>query len=347
MRARGNLLRRSGSIAPIDVVFRGVVVFVVLVVAGGGRAGAQSAEAEALFNEGDSLMASGKLAQACDAFEASNRIEPRAGTLIRLGECREQNHQLASAWSAYKDALTRVKDPRKRDLASERAAALTPRMSFLTVAVSDEARVDGLALTRNGKPLDALLWNRALPVDGGDFAIEGRAPGYAVWRTTVRVPPEAGKATVDVPKLVLDAVKAPPQQPVAVVTAPPPAESRFTVRRKLAIGLAGVGVVGSVAGAVFGKAAKGKQDDAYALCPDPAMPCTRADDARAMIKAGQRRALGANIAFGAAAAAVISASVLWLTGASDEADSTQISVATDWEPGVAARQTSVVVTGSF
>src|SRR3954471_19716733 len=89
----------------------------VVVAVGGGRADAQSAEAEALFNEGDKLMAAGQLAQACDAFESSNRIETRAGTLVRLGECREQNHQLASAWSAYKDALTRAKDPRKHDIA--------------------------------------------------------------------------------------------------------------------------------------------------------------------------------------------------------------------------------------
>jgi len=45
----------------------------------------------------------------CEAFDASNRLEPRAGTLIALGDCREKNQQLASAWSAYKDALTRVR----------------------------------------------------------------------------------------------------------------------------------------------------------------------------------------------------------------------------------------------
>src|SRR5436190_2215525 len=37
-------------------------------------------------------MAEGKLAQACDAFEASNRVEQRAGTLIRLGECTIPGH---------------------------------------------------------------------------------------------------------------------------------------------------------------------------------------------------------------------------------------------------------------
>jgi len=118
------------------------------------RAHAQSAEAESLFNDGDRLMAEGKLTEACDAFEASNRIEQRAGTLVRLGECREQNHELASAWSAYKDALTRVKDPRKRDIASAKAAAIEPRLSYLTVSVPEESRVDGLEITRNGRPLD-------------------------------------------------------------------------------------------------------------------------------------------------------------------------------------------------
>src|SRR5258705_11524929 len=110
-------------------------------------------------------MVDGKLAQACAAFEASNRVEPRGGTLIRLGECREQNHQLASAWSAYKDALNRVKDPRKRELAAARVAALEPRLSYLTVSVPEDSRVDGLVITRNGGAPDLGLWNRAIPVD--------------------------------------------------------------------------------------------------------------------------------------------------------------------------------------
>src|SRR5450432_3067817 len=128
---------------------------------------AQSAEAESLFVEGDKLMKAGKLAQACESFDASNRIEARAGTLIRLGECREQNHQLASAWSAYKDALTRVKDPNKRAIATAKVAELEPKLSYLTITVPIANRVDQLTVTRNDKPFDAALWNRTLPIDGG------------------------------------------------------------------------------------------------------------------------------------------------------------------------------------
>src|SRR4051812_4793625 len=123
MEARLDLRHRLSSIVAISAACIVVTCFV-----GSGRAFGQSAEAESLFNDGNQLMAEGKLAPACDAFEASNRVEPRAGTLIRLGECREKNQQFASAWSAYKDALTRAKDKNKIKFAKEKVAAIEPRL---------------------------------------------------------------------------------------------------------------------------------------------------------------------------------------------------------------------------
>ena len=290
---------------------------------------AQSAEAEALFAEGDALMKQNKLAEACDAFDASNRIETRAGTLIRLGECREKNHQLASAWSAYKDALTRVKDAKKRTIATDRVTQLEAKLSYLTVSVPDESRVDGLALTRNGQPLDPALWNRAVPVNGGEYVIGGRAPGHEEWKTSVTVPNEAGKVSVEIPKFkeLGKLLPVPPDRPPpgggATVIQPPAGEEhddgsptgRWTTKRKAAVGASGVAAVGLVAGIVLGTQAKGKQSDAHALCPDRQAPCAGADQAEALIKAGQNRALGANVAFGVAGAAAIAAGVLWFTGA--------------------------------
>src|ERR1043165_7838821 len=77
MRARPNqrCRRLIVTIVAINITFDGVFDV--------GRAYAQSAEAEKLFNDGNRLMATEKLAEACAAFEASNRAEPRAGTLIR------------------------------------------------------------------------------------------------------------------------------------------------------------------------------------------------------------------------------------------------------------------------
>ena len=109
----------NGSIAASDRRLT-VLAFVATSLFALGHAAAQNSDAEALFTEAEALESAGKIPEACDAFEASNRIEPRAGTLIRLGQCRENQKHLVSAWSAYKDALTRVKDPKKKAIARER-----------------------------------------------------------------------------------------------------------------------------------------------------------------------------------------------------------------------------------
>lgn len=162
---------------------------------------AQNATAESLFTDGNKLMKLGKFVEACAAFEASNRIERRAGTLLRLGDCREQNQQLASAWSAYKDARSLATDPRKRHYATVKVTALEKRLSHLTVIVSGQGQIPGLTLARNGGSFDSALWNRALPVDGGDYNITAQAPGYDTWEKTVHVAMADAKRSVDIPIL--------------------------------------------------------------------------------------------------------------------------------------------------
>jgi hypothetical protein len=321
-----DLARRSPSIAATSILLATLL--------SGRSADAQNAEAATLFDQGDKLMTEGKVVEACEAFEGSNRIEPRAGTLIRLGECREKNHQLASAWSAYKDALNRVKDPNKKAIATAKVAELEPKLSYLTISVPSETRTDGLSIARNDKPVDAALWDRALPIDGGEYVISVRAPGSEEWKTTVTVPVDGGKVGVDVPRL--KKVPAPPP-PVTEPTLPTVVDhdtSRpgLTSQRKLAIGVAGVGVLSLATGVIFGTQAKGKQNDAFALCPDPQMPCTDANQANALIDSAQNRALGANIMFGVAALVTIGAGVLWFTGA-PEAPPQHVAIVPVFAPG--------------
>ena len=166
-----------------------------------GAAHAQSAEAEQRFTEAEALLAAGKVEEACDAFEESNRLEPGAGTLINIGLCKEKLGELASALAAYRGALERVKDPKKKAIATERVAALEPRVSRLTITVAPEARAPGLAVSRNGLAIDAADYDRPLLVDGGRHEIEARAPGYRRWSTQVRVAPEGDRASVTVPAL--------------------------------------------------------------------------------------------------------------------------------------------------
>jgi hypothetical protein len=279
---------------------------------------AQSAEAEALFGEGARLMSEAKFALACEAFEASQQIEPRAGTLIRLGDCREKNRQLASAWSAYKDALTIVKDPRKREIAAARVAALEPRLSYLSIMIADDSRVDGLAITRNGGALDPVLWNRSVPVDGGDYVVAGRAPGHEEWSTTVIVPIEHGRISVEVPRFKdLKRLVAPAAvEPSEGATEDEVRRSsvRWTPRRRIAIGVGAGAVATAIGGVVLHVIGNRRERDAFALCPER-YECANAAAANELARSGHRFAMGSRIAFGVGIAGVAAAGYLWLTGA--------------------------------
>lgn len=287
-------------------------------------AAAQNAAAEALFTDGEKLLKEGKLAEACDAFEASNRLEPRAGTLINLGTCREQNQQLASAWSAFKDALSRVKDPKKKKIAEARVKAIEPRLSYLTISVPDESRIEGLAVLRDAQPVDPALWNRGIPIDGGRYVVSGRAPGHEEWATTIEVPAEGGKISVEVPRFkeIVKLVEPPPDQPLPAMQPPSdPVTVRaddpgvWSGKRKLALGLAGLAVAAAGGGVILGRQADQAEKDAFALCPDPEVSCTDAREANATLDRARDRALYANIAFGVGGAAAVTAVILWLTGA--------------------------------
>jgi len=163
---------------------------------------AQSAEADRQFDEAKVLHRAGKVGEACAAFEESNRLEPRAGTLIQIGLCKEKLGKLASALAAFRGALDRVKDEGKKALATERAAALEPRVSRLTISVAPEARVAGLIVSRDGQPIDAADYGRAVAIDGGSHEIAASAPGHRRWSSSVQIEPEREKVSVNVPGLV-------------------------------------------------------------------------------------------------------------------------------------------------
>jgi hypothetical protein len=295
------------SIATINAIALAILVAPI-------AARADSADAEALFDQGNRLMAEASFAAACEAFEASTRAEPRAGTLIRLGDCREANHQLASAWAAYRDALARAVDPRKRDIATAKLAQLEPRLSRLTIEVPDDARLAGLAISRGGAPVEPELWNRPIPVDGGELVIAARAPGYAAWRTPVTLPEAGGAATITVPRLVEGPLREPvalppPVPPVSVIKDEPsePAPPRWTPVRKAALGVGGAGIASLAVSAVFAAQARSHAD------------------------------LWLGLGAGATATSV----VLWFVGA--PRDDTAIAVA----PAVSATGTGLAVAGRF
>ncbi len=256
---------------------RGVVagsLSALLLLGGRGPAMAQTsaddqALATVLFQKGKALLSEGQVAQACPAFEESQRLDPSGGTILNLALCHELEGRLAHAWSEFNEAVLFARKDGRHDreaAASERARALEPRMSRLTVVVPAGTQVEGLRVEHDGHELARAAWSTPIPVDGGEHVIRASAPGREPFETKVTIANEAESKTVEIPVLAT---------PVVVVSAekvtlrsgppapPPPLSPRL---RPIGLATAGAGVVAlAVAGVALGAALSAKSDSRFAL----------------------------------------------------------------------------------
>lgn len=290
-----------------------LTLFLVALMASQAFAGA-SPGAEALFREGKKLMKDGKLAEACTAFEGSERTEHSLVTLMNLADCREKNRQYATAWALFLQVESQTRsDATKTSLnttAKARSRALEPKLSYLTINVPDESRIPDLIVMRDGIAVDLAEWNRSIPLDGGTHEIAGKAPGHESWSTKITLGAEADKQAVEVPKFKALPLIVNAHHNRRVVPAP----SALTARRKIGIAAVGLGALVGAGSVYFGVRARSLRGDALALCPPT--DCTVEDAASAQDRNDRARndALYANIGFGIAGAAAAAGIVLWVTG---------------------------------
>lgn len=166
-----------------------------------GSAAADSTKAESLFRQGRELMAAGRYAEACSAFDSSQKHDPSTTTLFNQADCREKNGQLATAWGLFVEAERQTRatsdvGAKLHKTAVDRAAKLESRLSKVTVSVP--APVDGLVVVRGNEPIERGEWNRALPIDGGSYTFTARVGNREVWRDTITVRNESDSRTVTV-----------------------------------------------------------------------------------------------------------------------------------------------------
>ena len=272
------------------------------------------AAAEALFDHAKRLLAAGRYAEACPKFAESQKLDAGIGTLLYLADCYEKNGQTASAWAGFREAAAAAKAAGQTDrekIARDRAAALEPSLSRLTITVEPANVLDGVEVTRNGAAVGKALWGTAIPVDPGPHKIEATAAGKKPWSGRVDVGTNAASASINVPKLV--------DQPAVPVTPhePPPGDRTDAGSEQRAIGLvvAGVGVVGVAVGAAFGVQALSKDEEADTFCrKDDATLCSA--EGVSLGDQAHTAALLSTIGFGAGAALIVGGAVLYFTAPS-------------------------------
>jgi hypothetical protein len=183
------------------------------------RAQPAGAQAEVMFRNAKRLLAQGKIAEACAAFDASQKLEPTVSTLLNQANCREKNGQLATAWGLFLDAERDTRASADDDgkqlhqVAVDHATKLEARLSTLTIVVPADRRASGLEIRRGNDLIDPVMWNQALPIDGGTYKIVARAPGVPEWSTSIAVANEGDSKSIEVALAAAEPAAARPPEP--------------------------------------------------------------------------------------------------------------------------------------
>lgn len=239
-----------------------------------------AATAQALFEQGRALMASGKYDAACPKFEGSQKLDPGPGTEFNLALCYERSGKTASAWAAYLSAAAAYKATHRPDWelkARERAQALASTLAKLTIVAPSNAPPN-LRVTRDGVDVTASELGSPIPIDPGTHSIEAAASGGTRFRASIDVAP--GKA--ERVEIVLGDSAASSAGGVGGAArgangATNTAESAdgSSSQRTLAFVVGGVGVAGVATGAITGLVAMSENSASKRDCPDSGLCASR------------------------------------------------------------------------
>lgn len=293
------------------------LTLVTLLAASPARAESRSdkATAEALFSEGRKLMDAGRFEQACLKFEASQRLDAGVGTMLNLAECYEQTGRTASAWAGFREVVSAARAAgslEREEVARQRAQALEPKLSRLTIRLSPGASSErAIEVRRDGALVDPAEFGSPIPVNPGKHTVQARAPGRQEWSQGVELGRDGAAATVTVPPLVASAVSESRSGNRTHST-----ERSGGSQRTAALIVAGVGVVGVATGTFFGLKASSTWREAKEKCTDYPYGCP--DGSGDRVSDAKNAGTLSTIGFVAGAVGLGAGAVLWFTAGPDE-----------------------------
>jgi len=293
---------------------------------------ADTALAEALFQEGKKLLGRKEYAKACPKLAESYHLDPGGGTLLTLALCHEGEGRVATAWSEFTDAESTARRDGRADrarIAAQHVKQLEPKLQKVVLVVAEaDANVAGFELERDGVAIGKAAWTIPIPIDSGAHTFTAEAPGKKPWSKTLTIKPDEKETRVEVPALEDDpaakaAAQAAPSAPASASAkaapaaaiesghpAPPAKRSYVAPIALFATGAAALGV-----GAFFGVTALSAKKDADSRCP--ATQCNDPEGVRLSNKAVDSANV-ANVAFGVGIVAVGVGAVLLIAGGRDD-----------------------------
>jgi hypothetical protein len=322
---------------------RSSIAFALVAAAGLGAAEARAADpiAEQLYQSGVALMREGKFDQGCPKVAASHRREPLSGTLMTLAQCHELQGKSATAWGQYEQAAMMAEAEGRSDYettAKQRANALAPKLSKITVQAGQQPAGAQLSVAVDGRPLRASTLGSALPLDPGEHEILASAPGYVSWSMRLTLGPEADAKMVIIPPLQKEAAApppaavaaptaaplaapppSPPGEPSAPAVAPPPGESadQAAGAPTWPWGVGGVGVALGVVAIVFAVDQQGASGELNDQCGSERGSCPAGFDFEAE-RDRELRSFGLFAGLGAASIVALGVATVGLVISSGE-----------------------------
>jgi hypothetical protein len=305
-----------------------------------------------LFDAGRSLLAAGKVDDACRKLEESQRLDPLPGTILNLAVCHERQGRSATAVAEFREARALAERDHRDDrvaLVDQHLQALDGKVSSVVIVVPPEADRPDLSVTRDASPVGRAAWGTPLPVDPGPHTIEASAVHKKAWKVVLNVGANGDVQTATLTPLE-DAPAPLAQTPVvapvaAIATAPSPLALEPTqphrglsTRRTVAVVTAGVAVAAAGVGTYFGVTAISKHNDPAATCS--LEPCTAADN---LNDSAKKAADASTLSFAVALAALGASAIVWFSDTSGSGEHAGIHVT----PSVAWGRGSIDVGGRF
>lgn len=235
-----------------------------------------STRADALFKEGQQLLAGGQIATACAKLEESERLDPKLGRLLNLAYCHQQLGRIATAYKEFNQAaaLAAQRGDERQSFARAQAGALAPKLSFLRLDLGhapevSEVKVDGERLANQD-------WAIPFPIDPGPHTLSFGAPRHKAHDQTVMIT-APGVVALAVDPLEVDAQETAPAPQAAPQPSPAPASPPAVPpdstggggsSRTLGWVIGGTGLVALGVGIGFALDAMSLKNQADALCPN-------------------------------------------------------------------------------